>query len=86
MVATLSFSYSLWNGEMLTTLFVPLLYHIYKHLSIDLNAYFKMFIIIIFFTHKGEGISPAHCKVLTHKGEGISLSELFITYSLTHKG
>ena len=33
--------------------FVPILYHIYKRLSSDLNTYFK--IIFYFFTHKGEG-------------------------------
>ena len=32
--------------------FVPILYHIYKHLSSDLNTYFKNYL-YYFLTHKG---------------------------------
>ena len=47
------FSISIKKGDLVSSpvyqLYVPVLYHIYKHLSTNLNTYFK--IIFYFFTH-----------------------------------
>ena len=71
------------GANIVYQLFVPILYHIYKHLSSDFNTYFK--IILYFFTHKREGkwLLNYFLFLLLIKERGNDAFQLF--YLLTHK-
>ena len=87
------FSISIRKGDMVSTscisTFVPLLYHIYKHLSSDLNTYFKIIYnyFILYSIRRGEMVYSNYSYLLLIKERGFpydnySLSTLTLQSSL----